>query len=1391
MRGVVDVGVVVVGGSSGVLADGALVCTPPGRVARVCGGWSCGRRAGVWRLFGRGVAGVGAGCGRRGRTVALLLGGLLVVVSFAGAPAQADTIVRESLSPYGVAVDGSGDVFIADTSNRRVVKDAPDGAGGYTETVVASNLIRPVGVAVDGSGDVFIADSFNDRVVKETPGGVGGYTETVVASNLIRPVGVAVDGSGDVFIADTGNSRVVKDTPGGAGGYTQTVVDSSNLNGPQGVAVDGSGDVFIADTGNSRVVKDAPDGTGGYTQTVVDTLDQPLGVAVDGSGDVFIADSGNGRVVEDTPDGTGGYTQTVVAQSLYFPHGVAVDGSGDVFIADTGNSRVVKDAPDGTGGYTQTVVGPGLSYPQGVAVDGSGDVFIADSGNSRVVKETPAASGGYTQTVVASSLYYPYGVAVDGSGDVFIADTGNSRVVKETPGGADGYTQTVVDLGLSHPWGVAVDGSGDVFIADTFSNRVVKDAPDGAGGYTETVVDSNLTEPFGVAVDGSGDVFIADTYSNRVVKDTPDGVGGYTQTVVDSNLNGPQGVAVDGSGDVFIADTGNSRVVKDAPDGAGGYTQTVVDTLDQPLGVAVDGSGDVFIAHVGGVVEHAVVGPASGASSTITASPGSIPADGSSAATITVTAKDANGNQETTGGDRVVVSTTVGALSSVTDNGDGTYTATLTGTTVGQADVSATIDGQPITTGDAMVSFVPGPASGASSTITASPGSIPADGSSAATITVTAKDANGNQETTGGDRVVVSTTVGALSSVTDKGDGTYTATLTATTVGTADVSATIDGQPITTGDAMVAFVGKVRVSMVVVKTVDPPGPRVFGAAVDPATSTVYVADGLNSVLSYSADLGTRNPDIFTGSGPEPPEPIAVAVDPRAGSHRLFVALYGGGLDHAQNSGVDVIPLEPGPTACSVGGFGAGVNGVAFNPNTEKLYASAAAAPSVAVAAGPGNCALTADVPVDDKPASVAVDVAANRVYAPIHTDNELAVIDGGTDALSQIPVLAGNPSGIAADGVNHRVYLAENIGNRIVDVDSGPHGTGPYTQTNLTVGDGPASVAVDPALDRAYVGVVNFEQLAVVEHDVVQPAPVNLGFVPSAVAVDPVDHCVYVSGYALTASGTQAKLARVCDSIPSIISSASDSEKVGVPFSFTVKAIGYPTAMLTKAGALPKGVTFTNNRNGTATISGTAAVAGAYTLTITAKNSAGSAPQTFTLTVSGAPTINTIPATTGHVGSPLSLTIRTKGYPPPTLTETGTLPDGLAFVDNANGTATISGVPAIGSGGARTITITATNPLGTATKSFTLKIDEAPAITSAATATARTGVPFSFTVTATGYPAPKLTKTGVLPTGVTFTAASGKFSGMPKAGTAGTYPITITATNNAGAATQQFNLVVQ
>jgi Bacterial Ig-like domain (group 3)/NHL repeat len=159
----------------------------------------------------------------------------------------AQTIVGSGLNlPNGLAVDGAGNVFIADTNNNRVV-EVP--ASGGAQTTVGSGLGSPAGVAVDGAGDVFIADTNNNRVV-EVP--ASGGAQTTVGSGLGSPAGVAVDGAGDVFIADTNNNRVVE-VP--ASGGAQTTV-GSGLGSPAGVAVDGAGDVFIADTNNNRVVED-------------------------------------------------------------------------------------------------------------------------------------------------------------------------------------------------------------------------------------------------------------------------------------------------------------------------------------------------------------------------------------------------------------------------------------------------------------------------------------------------------------------------------------------------------------------------------------------------------------------------------------------------------------------------------------------------------------------------------------------------------------------------------------------------------------------------------------------------------------------------------------------------------------------------------------------------------------------------------------------------------------------------------------------------------------------------------------------------------------------------------------------------------------------------------
>ena len=275
-------------------------------------------------------------------------------------------------------------------------------------------------------------------------------------------------------------------------------------------------------------------------------------------------------------------------------------------------------------------------------------------------------------------------------------------------------------------------------------------------------------------------------------------------------------------------------------------------------------------------------------------------------------------------------------------------------------------------------------------------------------------------------------------------------------------------------------------------------------------------------------------------------------------------------------------------------------------------------------------------------------------------------------------------------------------------------------------------------------------------------------------------------------SGASAPATVTPDGGPAFTSGASDTAVAGKAFSFTVTTTGNPAPKITETGRLPRGVKFASHGDGTATISGTPArtAAGAYPLTLTATSSAGTTTQAFTLTIASRPAIKKIPAATARVGAPVHLAITATGNPPPALTRTGTLPAGLSFTDNGNGTATITGTPAAGSGGSYQLIITAANPAGTARQAFTLTITQPPSITSADTATASTGSAFTFPVTATGFPAPKITETGRLPRGVTFHSATATFTGTPSPGTSGTYPVTIKARNSAGTTTQHFTLTV-
>ncbi|MCX9010850.1 MAG: DUF3160 domain-containing protein [Candidatus Methanoperedens sp.] len=469
-------------------------------------------------------------------------------------------------SPSGIAVDSSGNVYVAEQGNGRIQKF--NESGGFlvkwgSEGTGDGQFRYPSGIAVDRSGNVYVADYYNNRTQKFNAS--GGFLSKWGSSGsgdgqFSYPSGIAVDSSENVYVVDQGNNRIQKFNA--SGGFLSKWGSSGSGDGqfltPSRVAVDGSGNVYVTDQENYRIQKfnasgsflstwKYPDG-GSYGQ-----FSYQSGIAVDSSGNVYLADQMNNRIQKLSGVGVL-LSKWEIDGQFNSPYRVAVDRRGNVYVVGPGNDYIQKF--NASGGFLSTwgTSGSGdgqLLYPTEVAVDNSGNVYVADTGNYRIQKFN--ASGGFLSKLESSGsgegqFMTPSGIAVDSSGNVYVAEQGLNRIQKFSAVGgllSKWGSYGTGDGQLSYPSGIAVDNSGNVYVTDTGNNRIQKFNASGvflSKWGSSGSGDGQFNNPTGVAVDNSGNVYVADSGNNRIQK------------------FGTMKGDINDDGSIMVADTGNNRI---------------------------------------------------------------------------------------------------------------------------------------------------------------------------------------------------------------------------------------------------------------------------------------------------------------------------------------------------------------------------------------------------------------------------------------------------------------------------------------------------------------------------------------------------------------------------------------------------------------------------------------------------------------------------------------------------------------------------------------------------------------------------------------------------------------------------------------------------------------
>ncbi|MBS1602736.1 MAG: DUF839 domain-containing protein, partial [Bacteroidetes bacterium] len=620
--------------------------------------------------------------------------GIVTVVAGGNGPAEiADGPVTGSGSFSGLSglvVDGAGNLYVTEFYGCRVRKISASGtistiAGNGTQgfsgdggIATSAQLWYPLGIAIDGSGNLYVVDLFNNRIRKITTGGIittfagngtagfGGDGGAATSAQLNQPEGVAIDGAGNVYIADTYNHRIRQVSVGGIiNTYAGTGVEGFSGDGgpaaraqlglPNTFSIDGFGNLYITDQGNADIRKVKPDGTistiagngiqgfSGDGASAIDAqLNYPWGTFTNASGNLVICDEENKRLREIGSDGTintiagnggnfignnGPATDAV----LYGPKSLFADHLGNIYFPDDKTVLRVDRL-----GIISTVLYRGFKTSC-VYGDAKGNIYVGCAEGSEYIIDSVPHPGGFWQiagngansyygdggSALQAAIGTPRGITEDTAGNIFFSDSDHAVIRKVTPEGiistfagtghagygGDGGGASLAQFGA--PNSICSDASGNIYVADNHPNSVRRIDPSGvittvAGGNNFTTGNSGDGGPAtsalfgdiqGLACDAIGDLFIVDAANNRVRRvDASTGIisafaGSGTQgfagdggPALAAEFNAPMAAALDSHGDLYIGDAHNLRIRKvtipyTLPNITTTITQAITDTF--------------------------------------------------------------------------------------------------------------------------------------------------------------------------------------------------------------------------------------------------------------------------------------------------------------------------------------------------------------------------------------------------------------------------------------------------------------------------------------------------------------------------------------------------------------------------------------------------------------------------------------------------------------------------------------------------------------------------------------------------------------------------------------------------------------------------------------------